>query len=101
MLKSLLSAAALLAITPSLQAQTATDSLRTTWINICTSGSISVELATRCNEIYTTGPTPTATRELQAAQGNNLETLTKHGADDDGHGENAQQTSACQCTTTE
>jgi len=79
MLKSLLSAALLLAIAPSLQAQTASDSLRTTWINICTSGSISVELATRCSEIYTTGPTPTATRELQAAQGNNLETLSSMG----------------------
>lgn len=79
MLKPILGTTLLFAFAPSLQAQTATESLRTTWLNVCSTVPISIELATRCNEIYSGGPTPTATRELQAAQGNNLETLSSMG----------------------
>jgi len=79
MLKPILGTTLLLAFAPSLQAQTATESLRTTWLNVCSTVPISIELATRCNEIYSGGPTPTATRELQAAEGNNLETLSSMG----------------------
>lgn len=79
MFKYLLGFALLLAVSPNLQAQTASEALRTTWLNVCGSGPISIELATRCNEIYSGGPTPTGTRESLAAQGNNLETLTSMG----------------------
>ena len=79
MLKPILGSTLLLAFAPSLHAQTATESLRATWLNVCSTVPISIELATRCNEIYSEGPTPTATRELQSAQGNNLETLSSMG----------------------
>lgn len=79
MLKPILGSILLLTFAPSLYAQTATESLRTTWLSVCSTVPISIELATRCNEIYSGGPTPTGTRELSAAQGNNLETLSSMG----------------------
>ena len=79
MRKSLLCIAVLLAFAPSAQAQTATEALRTTWLSACSSGPIKPELAARCNEIFGAGSTPIASRELQSAQGNNLETLSSMG----------------------